>query len=336
MLKKPGRRLRKKNKPEKLKSRLKNRLRCYAAGRKIKDLHQEARRLHFTVQSRLTLLLYGQVRSMTDQSPEELVKTMPSLKGLEVAADQSMLEEVLNKTGEGVDAFFKDIPNTASLEQVHQERLDKNGKVRASLDQEFQYFMEANAGQPGMGVKEYRSTAEGKNSSMGGTKKGLMLTKGFASTSSVVHPVNREGADFRYLGMQTVEGRDAHVIAFAQNPQTAKMVTRFVTDEGSALILTHGLVWIDAESFQIVRLYTSLLDPVPNLRLRKLTTEIQFHQVAFDGNSTVLWLPQTVEIVVDWRGRILRNQHSYSDFKLFNVESKEEREPIKIPESPSL
>lgn len=308
----------------------------YAAGRKIKDLPQEARKLHSTVQSRLTLLLYGQVKSMTDQSPEELIKTMPSLKGLEAAADQSMLEEVLKKTGEGVDAFFKDMPNTASLEQVHQERLDKNGKVRVSQDQEFQYFMEANAGQPGMGVKEYRSTAAGQSSSMGGSKEGLMLTSGFASTSSVVHPVNRSGADFRYLGMQTIEGRDTHVVAFAQNPQTARMVTRFVTDEGSALILTHGLVWIDAQSFKIVRIYTSLLDPVPNLRLRKLTTEIQFHQVAFDGNSATLWLPQTVEIIVDWRGRILRNQHSYSDFKLFNVESKEEREPVKIPDPAPL
>ncbi len=308
----------------------------YAAGRKIKDLPQEARRLHFTVQSRLTLLLYGQVKAMTDQSPAELIKAVPALQGLKVAADQSMLEEVLKKTGEGVDTFFKDMPNTASMEQVHQERLDRNGKVRTSLDQEFQYFMEANAGQPGMGVKEYRSTTEGKSSSMGGTKEGLMLTKGFASTSSVIHPVNRDGADFRYLGMQTIEGRDAHVIAFAQNPQTAKMVTRFVTDEGSALILTHGLVWIDAESFQILRIYTSLLDPVPNLRLRKLTTEIQFHQVAFDGNSITFWLPQAVEIIVDWRGRILRNQHSYSDFKLFNVESKEEREPVKIPDSTPL
>ena len=111
------------------------------------------------------------------------------------------------------------------------------------------------------------------------------------------------------------------------------MVTRFTTSEGSALILTHGLAWIDAQSFQIIRLYSYLLHPVPELRLRQLTTKIHFHQVAFDGNSTTLWLPQAVEITVDWRGRILRNQHRYSDFKLFNVESKEERKPLAIPKS---
>jgi hypothetical protein len=244
-----------------------------------------------------------------------------------------MLEEVLKRTGEGVEAFFENMPNTASVEQVHQERLGKDGKARDSLDQEFYYIMEANTGQPGMGIKEYRSTPEGRSASMAGSKQGLMLTSGFASTSSLFHPINRTGADFRYLGKQTLDGREAHVIAFAQKPKTARMVTRFATDEGSALILTHGLAWIDARSFLILRLYTALLEPVPDLRLRNLTTEIEFHQVTFDGSSTTLWLPRDVEIMVDWRDRTLRNQHHYSDFKLFTVEAKEERQPVKIPQT---
>jgi tetratricopeptide (TPR) repeat protein len=306
----------------------------YAAGRKIKDLPQEARTLYFAVENRLTLLLYGQVKSMTAQSPEELITNVPDLQGLKVAVNQRMLADVLEKTGEGVDAFFKRMPNTASLEQVHQERLAKDGKVKTSRDQEFQYMMEASTGQQDMGIKEYRSTANAPKSSMEGLKEGLMLTKGFASTSAIFHPSNRDGADFRYLGKQTLEGQEVHVIAFAQRPRTARIVTRFTTNKGSALILTHGLAWIDARSFQIIRLYTSLLHPVPDLRLRQFTTEIHYHQIEFDGGSTTLWLPQTVEIMVDWSGRILRNSHRYSDFKRFNVESKEERNPLAIPKSP--
>ena len=245
-----------------------------------------------------------------------------------------MLEEVLNQTGKGVEAFFENMPNTASLEQVHQERLGKDGKAKVTRNQEFYYIMEANTGQPGMGIKEYRSTTEGRSASMAGTKQGLMLTVGFASTSSLFHPLNRSGAEFRYLGKQKLDGREAHVIAFAQKPETARMVTRFTTDEGSALVLTHGLAWIDDQSFLILRLYTSLLKPFPELRLRNLTTKIEFHQVTFAGSSTTLWLPRDVEIMVDWRGRILRNQHHYSDFKLFTVEAKEERQPVKIPQPP--
>jgi hypothetical protein len=303
----------------------------YSEGRKIKNLPQKARALHYNVQSRLDLISHGQIKSVIDQSPEELIKALPELQGLELAADQSMLEEILRRTGEGVEAFFKSIPNTASLEQVRQERLDRDGDVRFSLDQEFQYIMLTQPGKPGLGIKEYRSNLEGRDSSMAGLNKGLMLTSGFASVSLIFHPLDRNGADFRYLGRQTLDGRPVHVVAFAQKPRTAKMVTRFTSDGRSALILTHGLAWIDSETFHIIRLYTSLLNPLSNVQLLKLTSEIRFQQVEFDGSPTILWLPRDVEIMVNWRGRLLRNRHHYSDFSLFNVEAKEERKPPPMP-----
>ncbi len=57
----------------------------------------------------------------------------------------------------------------------------------------------------------------------------------------------------------------------------------------------------------------------PSLRLRKLTTEINFHEVAFDEDSATLWLLQTVQITVDGHGSTLRNHHRYSDFMRFHV-----------------
>jgi hypothetical protein len=304
----------------------------YTADREVKDLPPAARALSSEVQARLKLLSYDQVQSIIAQSPKELVTALPDLQGLEATTDQSILEEVLQKTGEGVDAFFKNFSNTASLEQVHQERLGKDGKIKASLDQEFQYLLMANPERPGLGIEEHRSTAEGQDSSL--TGKGLMLTSGFASASSIFHPANRSGADFRYLGTQMLDGHEAHVVAFAQRPKTAKMVTRFVTDSGSAMILIQGVAWIDSKALHIIRLHTFLLNPLPSVRLQKQTTEINFQQVSFNGGSTTLCLPQQVKVMVDWKGRIFRNQHRYSDFKLFSVQAKEERKPLQIPAAP--
>ena len=303
----------------------------YTAGREVKELPPAARALFSDVQVRQALLSHDQVKSVIVQSPEELIKALPGLQGLEAATDQSMLEQVLQKTGENVDAFFKNFQNTVSLEKVHQERLGKDGKAKVSRDQEFHYLLLADAERPGLGIEEHRSTAEEQESELTGLHQGLMLTSGFASASSVFHPLNRSGAEFRYLGKQILDNHETHVVAFAQKPQTAKMVTRFVTDGGSALILTQGVAWIDSNSFHILRLHTALLNPLPNVRLQKQTTEIQFQQVVFNGGNTNLWLPQEVEVTVDWRGRVLRNQHRYSDFKLFNVEAKEERKALQLP-----
>ncbi len=307
----------------------------YAAGRKIKDLPLQARILHSKIHSRLNLIKQEQVQSMISQSPEELKRIIPELEGLEAASGQDMLAPVLERTGQCVEAFFKTITNTASLEEVHQERLGKEGKVKDSLDQQFEYIMLADYSESRLGIKEYRSTEDGSDAAMDGLRKGFMLTSGFASVPSIFHPLNRQGADFRYLGKQMLNGREAHVIAFAQKPETAKVMTRFSTDEGRALILVHGLAWVDAEDFHVLRLHTYLLNPVPEVRLQKLATEIQFHRVEFSGLDGGLWLPEQVEITVDWRGRHLRNQHRYSDFRLFNIETIDKVQTPSAGTSPS-
>jgi hypothetical protein len=36
-------------------------------------------------------------------------------------------------------------------------------------------------------------------------------------------------------------------------------------------------------------------------------------------------VPQQVTVTVDWKGKHLRNEHRYSEFKLFNVEATEKQ-----------
>jgi tetratricopeptide (TPR) repeat protein len=304
----------------------------YVAGRHIKQLPQTARNLFERIQNQVSLIAIKQSQSAVTQPLEELIQTIPALQGLDAAKDQNPLEDLLAQIGKGVDAFFTGIPNASCLEKVHQERLNKAGKVDKALDQEFLYIMLSQTGEPGLGIEEYRSTHQGSDAVVGGLKEGLMLTSGFASASSLFHPVNRKGADFRYLGKQNLDGRDAFVIAFAQKPATAKMITYFKTDEHTAIALVHGVAWVDAKSFSVFRLHTYLLNPLPLVRLQKLSTEIQYQEVAFKGLAAPLLLPKEVSIMVDWRKIVLRNHHNYSDFKLFSTEAKEERKPISAPD----
>jgi tetratricopeptide (TPR) repeat protein len=306
----------------------------YTAGHDLKTLPYQARALYVQVRDRLSLERYAKVKSVLTESPQDLVMDMPELKGIRMASNQDELEVVLKKAGEGVESFFKNFPNTVSQEQIHQERLGKDGKVARALDQDFQYLLLARTDKWGLGIEEHRTTARGDNAALDGYDQGLMLTAGFASVSLLFHPAYQDGAGFRYLGRQSLDGKDLHVIAFAQNPQRARTEERFSTDEGSALILIQGLAWIDPTNFQIVRLRTDLLAPQSKVRLQKQTTEIHFKEVSFKEIATAFWLPQEVSVTVDWRGRTYRNWHRYSDFKLFNVETKEERKALSLPAPP--
>jgi tetratricopeptide (TPR) repeat protein len=302
----------------------------YTAGREVKKLPPEARRLNLRVLERKEGARSATPMSVLTESPQDLVQAMPELKGIRVASNQDELGVFLKNVGEGVESFFKNFPNTVSLEQVHQELLGKNGKVASSLDQGFQYLLLAQPDQWGVGIEEHRATPQGQSAALGGLHEGLMLTEGFASVSLFFHPAYQNGAGFRYLGRQSLDGKDLHVIAFAQIPKTARATEQFRTSGGSTPILFQGVAWIDPTNFQIVRLRTDLLAPQSKLRLQRQTTEIHFKEVSFKEVATAFWLPQEVSVIVDWRGRTYRNWHRYSDYKLFNVETKEVRKPVSL------
>jgi hypothetical protein len=69
--------------------------------------------------------------------------------------------------------------------------------------------------------------------------------------------------------------------------------------------------------------------------LERETTEIAYGEVHFKGMAEGFWVPQQVTVTVDWNGKHLRNEHRYSEFKLFQVAATEKlgkpKEPAKPP-----
>jgi hypothetical protein len=83
------------------------------------------------------------------------------------------------------------------------------------------------------------------------------------------------------------------------------------------------LAWIDPDTYRIIRIHSDLLAPLPELRLESETLSIDFNEVHFTSVKAALWLPEDVTVTLDWNGKLLRNRHEYSDFKIFNVDASE-------------
>ena len=311
----------------------------YLGGREVREFPVPVRALYSELQRRLQLEAYGRVKSMVAQSLSELIRAVPELEGIEAAENQGPLPEILEKVGAGVEAFFHNFPDTISVEDIQQQSLGQNGRVKNSLQQKFSYLLLTRAEKQGLGLEEYREDASGSPSTPQGLKDGFMLTTGFASAALLFHPDYQTGADFRYLGRQRLDGRGTDVVAFAQRPKTARMIERFNADENSVLILVQGLAWVDSTSGELVRMRTDLLKPQPEVRLKRQTTEIQFGEVHFKEFASAFWLPRRVVVTVEWKGKKYRNLHEYSDFRLFKVGTKEKRKAAELasptPHSPA-
>jgi hypothetical protein len=175
----------------------------------------------------------------------------------------------------------------------------------------------------GPGFDEYRTDLFGRQKTPEGLADGFMLTSGFASAALVFHPQYQSQAEFRFLGRQKINGRETYLVAYAQRPTKALLTGAFKSGDTSVTTFSQGLAWIDSQTYQITRLRSDLLKPVQELNLQRETTEIAYGEVHFKDKAAVFWVPQQVTVTVDWSSRHLRNQHHYSDFKLFHVDATE-------------
>ncbi len=294
----------------------------YLDGRDVKTMPLYVRQVWARIGERKKIeVAYLQPKTKAKSVPaiDYLHSPIPELKDLVVAKDQAPLQEVLTEVGKNVESFFKNFPNTVSLEEIHQEKVSHRGRVDGSLDQKFHYLCLMPEDNSELAFNEYRANMTGDAGQPQGLKDGFMLTSGFASVSLIFHPLYQSDSNFKYLGQQKVDGRDTYVIAYAQRPEKSKINGIFKMGPTSMPTFSQGLAWIDGENYQIIRMRTDLLRPLPEVRLDKETTEIDFGQTRFKSVSGDFWLPREVKVSVDWNGHALRNLHDYSDFKLFSV-----------------
>ena len=292
----------------------------YLDGRDIKTMPLPVRQIWARIADKKKVqAAYVKVKPKVNESIDYLHRTVPELKGLVPATDQAPLDSVLTAVGKNVERYFRNFPNTVSLEEIHQEKLSHKGKVGGSLDQKFHYLCLTPTEETGLGFNEYRANLAGDAGQPKGLNDGFMLTSGFASASLIFHPAYQAESTFRYLGRQNVNGQDTFVLAFAQKPEKARLNGVFKMGGISMQTFSQGLAWVDSQSYEIIRLRTDLLKSLPEVRLEKETTEIDFGENHFKSTAEGFWLPREVKVSVDWNGKTLRNKHEYSDFKLFNV-----------------
>jgi hypothetical protein len=151
-----------------------------------------------------------------------------------------------------------------------------------------------------------------------------MKTSGFASSLIVFDPRFQPGVRYRFLGRQTVEGHPACVVGFAQQPSNSPPLGSFRIGQTNSRLLTFGLqgiAWISIDQHRVLKLRTDMLYPLPEIQLARATSEIDYAPVQFASSPSPLWLPSRVTVNVEWGRKRLRNQHVFSQFRLFKVET---------------
>jgi hypothetical protein len=285
------------------------------------------------------LEIYTRSAHLVDLTIGDLVALYPDLASLEFDPDQTQLRTLLGKVGKNVELFLGDLPNTSSKEIVRHERLGARDEVRSKAEREYQYLMIV-AGP--FQIEEARNDLRGRPVDSPVVYGNYLITSGFAVSSIFFHPSHQHGSRFRYLGKRKGAGA-AYVIAFSQRPEAGDCIGTFKMEDPRTAaelyprvpvetitrlvqgipLMYQGLADVDPSTFQIVRLRTGLLAPLPEIGLTVQDTETTFAGVPLGAASQPVWLPRGVAVRLNWRGQSYRNFHGYSDYRLFTVETHE-------------
>jgi len=245
------------------------------------------------------------------------IRDSPFLHKLQPAGSQDPLPMVLKRVGQTGTLLFQDFPQVSCDEAV----LSEVGSPPKTRHQKFRYIVIPRPVGEVRILEEYRTDVQGNAPEKSNFGDLYMLTSGFASTWLYLSPAEQHDSRFRYFGIQTIRNRECYVVGFAQDPEKARRVAEVLLDGRSAAVLVQGLVWIDAQTFQILRITTWLLAPRQDIRLGSETSTVDFSAVQPSGGERVLWLPSDVEVEIFYRSIAIHNTHHYSNFKLFRVES---------------
>jgi hypothetical protein len=272
----------------------------------------------------------------------ELQLTVPELSGLKPALDQEGLATLLSKVGAKMVDIARNTPNLISHEIVTESR---QGALEVRRD--YDYLILTRIEGTDAVLNEFRvdiktgvkfqtedlrnnSAAESTPTDSGrsgheeaASQSGQPPTsQGFATSWVYFYPLTQPQSTFRYLGEQKVNGQRTLVLAFAQKPQAVRSPGLFRSDGKTVAMFFQGVAWFDASDFRILRLRTDLLSPLPEVSLHRLTADIQFLPTRIAEVPSFLFLPHEVTVTSDVNGATLREDHKYSDYRLFRSQSK--------------
>lgn len=274
----------------------------------------------------------------------EIQLAVPELKHLKAIEDQSQLAALLDKIGAKTVDIVRNTPNLISHELVVSEQ---NGTT-SHADYSFlilqhtignsrvydEYRVDVATGeklQTDFIEKAAESASASTPSLSDLTPGGPILphsastgpsSQGFVNAWLDFYPANRKQFEFRYLGQQNLDRRQALVVAFTQKPSSLQLPATIEYNQRTYKIFMQGIAWIDPAAFRIVRLRTDLLSVPAGVPLHQLSVDIHFAQTSIADLPSPLWLPTQAVVTTNLAGSVLQERHLYSGYRLFRTRSK--------------
>jgi hypothetical protein len=255
----------------------------------------------------------GSISTKESWLPPDIDRVMPPV-GAGVACS---LPAVLQGAGKRIQELVQNVDRFTATEVLSHQEVDRSGKPGRPTVVKFDYLVSMTESHDGyLSVDELRD----RNRSLDRFPAHIATT-GTPSLVLIFHPHYIGDFKTNCEGLGEWHGQPAWQVRFEQRADRPNRSCTFVVDGRAYDARLRGRAWILANSFQVSRLETDLMEPIPKIRLRTDHEAIEYSPVSFSGNKAPLWLPSSVELYMDFRGHRFYRKHAFTNFMLFSVDT---------------
>jgi tetratricopeptide (TPR) repeat protein len=238
------------------------------------------------------------------------------------------LEEVLEKSGKRIQELIANVDQFTATEAVTHEAINKWGFASSPAKFEFDYIVSIKeAGSSQLNVDEYRDSHYSSTDF-----PDHIATTGLPALVLIFHPYYARNYAMTCEGLAHSKQGLAWQVYFRQRADKPSTIRNYQVGARGPVypVSLKGRAWISADTFQIIRLETDIMSPLPEIRLVADHTAIEYGPVHFKSRNLDMWLPQTAEVYYDWRGRRSHRRHSFRNYLLYAVDDKQR---ISVPDA---
>lgn len=234
-------------------------------------------------------------------------------------------ERVADEAGKHVGELAEDVSRFSAIEDLFHQNLDNFGNPTRTETRKYNYVASISEPEPGfLAVEESRAD---KIDLQGYPDK--IASTGFAALALVFHPHMRDNFKMTCEGLGDWHGQASWVVYFKQRDDKPNRMHSYKVGSIVYPVKLKGRAWITADKFQIVRIESEMVRPMPEIRLLSEHQVVEYGPIRFEKKQMSLWLPKSAEIYFDFRQHRYYRRHSFDHYMLFSVDTDEKRkEPV--------
>jgi hypothetical protein len=258
-------------------------------------------------------------------APPDVEAPIPSLSSIPPCD----LPKILAGAAKHATELNNNLERFSAQENIQYEMLDQLG-FRENRDAGlFEYVFSFDQHDGVRVSREFRTPAKG-----GHNFEATGQDTGQVALALIFLPGMQSDYEMSCEGLDNWNGKYAWVVRFKQRKDQPRRTMAFHVMNTTYKAMLKGRAWISMDNEEVLRLETTLMHDIPDMRIDRGTILVEYAPVGVESKKLQLWLPKRIEAYWQIANHRVILYHTFDNFQVFSVDTQQNIQKPKTPPQP--